>query len=108
MSHRIAVMHLGEVVEMGEASAIYAAPLHPYTRVLLSAVPRLYGGGPPRIRLHGEPPSPANPPSGCKFHTRCPLAQARCSVEKPSLHEWLPDRWAACHFALEPELHSTS
>jgi oligopeptide/dipeptide ABC transporter ATP-binding protein len=101
MSHRIAVMHLGEVVELGDAATVYAAPLHPYTRVLLSAVPRLHGGGPPRIRLLGEPPSPANPPSGCKFHTRCPFAQARCSVDKPPLHEWLPGRWAACHYALD-------
>jgi oligopeptide/dipeptide ABC transporter ATP-binding protein len=105
MSHRIAVMHLGEIVELGQADSVYARPLHPYTRVLLSAVPRLHrgrqGGGQERIRLRGDPPSPANPPSGCKFHTRCPMAQPICAQTAPTLHEWLPGRQAACHFALD-------
>jgi oligopeptide/dipeptide ABC transporter ATP-binding protein len=100
MSHRIAVMHLGELVEIGAAAELYHRPLHPYTRVLLSAVPSLGGASWQPIRLQGEPPNPADPPPGCKFHTRCPLAQARCQVEAPLLQEWLPGRQAACHYTL--------
>ncbi|HMN26919.1 MAG TPA: ABC transporter ATP-binding protein [Caldilineaceae bacterium] len=101
MSHRIAVMHLGELVEIGAAADVYHRPLHPYTRVLLSAVPSLDRASWRPIRLRGEPPNPANPPPGCKFHTRCPLAQARCRVEAPLLQEWLPGRQVACHYALD-------
>jgi oligopeptide/dipeptide ABC transporter ATP-binding protein len=101
MSHRIAVMHLGEIVESGSAGAVYALPLHPYTRILLSSVPRLQGSNDQRIRLQGDPPSPAEPPTGCKFHTRCPMAQSICRHEKPLLKEWRPEHYAACHFALE-------
>jgi oligopeptide/dipeptide ABC transporter ATP-binding protein len=100
MSHRIAVMHLGEIVELGAAEAVYQRPLHPYTRVLLSAIPTLRSSGWGRVRLKGEPPDPANPPSGCKFHPRCPMAQEICRREKPALKEWLPGQLAACHFAL--------
>jgi oligopeptide/dipeptide ABC transporter ATP-binding protein len=108
MSHRIAVMHLGEIVELGGAEEVYQQPLHPYTRILLSAIPSLHSSGWNQVRLQGEPPDPANPPSGCKFHTRCPMAQELCRREKPELKEWLPGRLAACHFALteleiEPE-----
>jgi oligopeptide/dipeptide ABC transporter ATP-binding protein len=100
MSHRIAVMYLGEIVEMGDARELHDRPLHPYTRALMSATPSLRRGGKPRIRLHGEPPDPANPPPACRFHPRCPMAQEICREVRPELEEWLPDRVAACHFAL--------
>jgi oligopeptide/dipeptide ABC transporter ATP-binding protein len=101
MSDRIAVMYLGKIVEHGPAAAVYEEPLHPYTRALVSAVPSLrrrVG----RIRLAGEPPKPTDPPSGCAFHPRCPLAQPVCAAQAPALREWLTGRFAACHFALTP------
>jgi oligopeptide transport system ATP-binding protein len=101
MSHRIAVMYLGEIVEMGGAEDVFGRPLHPYTRALLSATPTLRRSGRPRIRLQGEPPDPANPPSGCKFHPRCPMAEEVCRRVAPELKEWLPGRVSACHFALD-------
>ena len=103
MSHRIAVMYLGQIVELAPADQLYSRPLHPYTRALMSAVPSLKQRGRRRIRLAGEPPDPANPPSGCTFHPRCPLAQPICEEEAPELREWLPGRVAACHFALDTE-----
>ena len=100
MSHRIAVMYLGEIVELADAGDLYQRPLHPYTRALMSATPTLrHKEG--RIVLEGEPPDPARPPSGCKFHPRCPMAQQICHDDEPALNEWLPGRVAACHFALE-------
>jgi oligopeptide/dipeptide ABC transporter ATP-binding protein len=101
MSDRIAVMYLGKIVEQGAAAAVYERPLHPYTRALVSAVPSLRRRG-ERIRLAGEPPKPTDPPSGCAFHPRCPLARPICAEQTPPLQEWLPGRFAACHFALEP------
>ncbi|MGH8958312.1 MAG: ABC transporter ATP-binding protein [Acidimicrobiia bacterium] len=101
MSHRIAVMYLGEIVELASTETLHQRALHPYTRALMSAVPSIHRRGISRIRLKGEPPDPSNPPSGCTFHPRCPMAQAVCRVEKPQLQEWLPGRFAACHFALE-------
>jgi oligopeptide/dipeptide ABC transporter ATP-binding protein len=101
MSDRIAVMYLGRIVEQGPAAQVYDQPLHPYTRALLSAAPSLTKGRRERIRLQGEPPKPTAPPSGCPFHPRCPMARERCSVDVPMLHEWLPGRLAACHYALE-------
>jgi len=100
MSHRIAVMYLGKIVEMAAADELYTRPLHPYSRALLSAVPFLARRAAGRIRLAGEPPDPARPPAGCTFHPRCPLAQPVCQEETPELKEWLPSRVAACHFAL--------
>jgi oligopeptide/dipeptide ABC transporter ATP-binding protein len=100
MSHRIAVMYLGEIVEIADADALYRRPLHPYTRALLSATPSLTRRT-NRIVLEGEPPDPARPPSGCEFHPRCPMAQSMCTEDDPELREWLPNRLAACHFALE-------
>jgi oligopeptide transport system ATP-binding protein len=100
MSDRIAVMYLGKIVEQGPAAALYEQPLHPYTRALVSAVPSLRRRG-QRIRLAGEPPKPTDPPSGCAFHPRCPMARAICAEQAPPLAEWLPGRLAACHFALE-------
>jgi oligopeptide transport system ATP-binding protein len=107
MSDRIAVMYLGKFVEQGPAEQVATQPIHPYTRALLSAVPDLqvHKRRGARIQLAGEPPNPSNPPSGCAFHPRCPMAQAICSVETPPLREWQPGRFAACHFALE-SLHA--
>jgi oligopeptide/dipeptide ABC transporter ATP-binding protein len=101
MSDRTAVMYLGKIVEHGPAVAVYEQPLHPYTRALVSAVPSLRRRG-ARIRLAGEPPKPTDPPSGCAFHPRCPLVQPVCVEQAPALQEWLPSRFAACHFALTP------
>jgi oligopeptide/dipeptide ABC transporter ATP-binding protein len=100
MSHRIAVMYMGEIVEIADADELYRRPLHPYTRALMSATPSLKGES-NRILLEGEPPDPAQPPAGCKFHPRCPMAEQICGEDDPALHEWLQNRLAACHFALE-------
>ncbi|GAG15577.1 unnamed protein product, partial [marine sediment metagenome] len=100
MSHRIAVMYLGEIVELAATDELHAHPLNPYTRALLSAIPSIHGDKRDRIRLEGEPPDPSNPPPGCKFHPRCRIAQALCAEEAPQLIEWLPGHSVACHFAL--------
>lgn len=100
MSHRIAVMYLGRIVELGPSDDVAEEPLHPYTRGLLAAVPRLHSGR-PTIRIDSEPPNPVDPPPGCTFHPRCPMAQDICKRDSPPLLEWKPGRWAACHFALE-------
>jgi oligopeptide/dipeptide ABC transporter ATP-binding protein len=101
MSHRIAVMYLGEIVELAPADEIYNRPLHPYTRALTSAVPSLGRRAGRRIRIPGEPPNPSAPPPGCRFHPRCPLADQRCREERPPLREVEPGRWSACHYAEE-------
>jgi oligopeptide/dipeptide ABC transporter ATP-binding protein len=98
MSHRIAVMYLGDLVELAPAEELYSQPLHPYTAALVSAVPSLQRRG-SRIRLPGEPPNPSDPPPGCKFHPRCPLATDLCRVERPPLREVAPGRRSACHYA---------
>ena len=102
ISDRIAVMYLGLIVELAEGVDIYDAPLHPYTQALLSAVPwtdpRLARQH-QRIILEGEVSSAVNPPSGCRFHPRCPIAEARCQVETPALREIQPGHWVACHLA---------
>ena len=101
MSHSVAVMYLGEIVELAPADELYLRPLHPYTTALISAVPSLEERGRRRIRLQGEPPDPANPPRGCKFHPRCPLATELCAREAPPLREIERGRWSACHYAEE-------
>lgn len=100
MSHRIAVMYLGEIVELGTVDDVTEKALHPYTNALLSAVPSVHGQG-SGSRAESEPPDPANPPSGCPFHPRCNWAQDVCAVDSPQLIEWKPGHRAACHFALE-------
>ena len=103
ISHRVAVMYLGHVVELGDRDTIFNAPRHPYTEILLSAVPVPNPRTPAkRIILQGDPPSPANPPTGCRFHTRCPLAQPVCSEQKPALSPRNDaagaEHLVACHF----------
>ncbi len=83
MSDRLGVMYLGRIVELGPAEDIFAHPSHPYTRLLLDAIPDLENPGRPRTPVGGEVPSPIDPPPGCTFHPRCPLANARCRVERP-------------------------
>jgi peptide/nickel transport system ATP-binding protein len=104
VSSRIAVMYLGSIVEIGNAEDIFSSPSHPYTQALISAVPipdPEKAGSRQRIILSGDVPSPINPPSGCRFHPRCPVARDRCRVERPLLIETLPGRSVACHFPVE-------
>jgi len=99
ISDRIAVMYLGRIVELADRKALYEEPRHPYTRALLSAVPipdPALEATRERTVLRGEVPSPLNPPSGCVFHPRCPIAIDRCSAEIPPLREIKPGHWAAC------------
>ncbi|WP_259698437.1 ABC transporter ATP-binding protein [Pseudomonas fluorescens] len=85
---------------MGSAQAITMSPKHPYTQALISAVPVPEPGRQrQRVLLQGDVPSPANPPAGCRFHPRCPIARANCAVEEPHLEEKAPSHWVACHYA---------
>jgi len=99
ISDRVAVMYLGEMVESAPARQLYEKPLHPYSQALLSAisVPDPEYDQSKRILLAGDLPSPANPPSGCRFHTRCAYNIDRCQVQDPSLEEYLTNHSAMCH-----------
>jgi len=99
ISHRVAVMYLGRIVEIGRREQVFARPTHPYTEALLSAVPVPDPATrrKKRILLSGDVPSPMSPPPGCHFHTRCPIAEERCRVEKPQLREVQPGHFSACH-----------
>lgn len=104
ISDRVAVMYLGKLCEIGNAESLFARPAHPYTRALLASIPdpdialqdeEVVAGVPP---LSGELPSPADPPSGCRFRTRCPKAQAKCAEEEPRMELIATDHYVACHF----------
>ena len=100
LSDRVGVMYLGKLVELGDADTVFSSPMHPYTAALLSASFSTGKGG-ERIFLRGTPPSPVEPPRGCRFHTRCPMARAVCGEKEPALCEIGSGHFAACHFPLE-------
>ena len=115
VSDRAAVMYLGKLMETAPTGRLFSAPLHPYTRALLSSAPVVgresgqsgngsgSGDGRKTIRLQGEIPGADNPPSGCRFHTRCPRARERCRAEAPEWREYESGAWVACHFAGEAD-----
>jgi peptide/nickel transport system ATP-binding protein len=111
VSHDVAVMYLGRIVEQGEAESLFAEPAHPYTRALVSAIPTT-GSKRERLLLQGDPPNPVDVPTGCAFHTRCPFATAQCRSEAPVLKPLdisnddgrMNGRMVACHRVHEPAL----
>lgn len=108
IADRVAVMYLGTVCEVADTSDLYRAPAHPYTMLLISSAPTLGGtfadtlGGPPVEATSSELPSPLDPPSGCRFRTRCPLATEICATERPEMREIAPGHHVACHHPLQP------
>jgi peptide/nickel transport system ATP-binding protein len=104
VSHEVAVMYLGGIVEQGDPDAIFAAPMHPYSQALVSAIPVPGARRRDRIVLSGDPPNPADRPAGCPFHPRCRHAVAECRASVPALREMPDGRRVACHLADGPEL----
>lgn len=101
IADRVGVMYLGKLMELGEVDHIYNRPMHPYTEALLSAIPSPEPGRQKeRIVLEGDVPSPSSPPQGCRFHTRCPYAEAKCGEVEPEFRELEPGHWIACHLPL--------
>ena len=96
VADQVGVMYLGRLVEVADKATLFARPQHPYTRMLLDAIPDIHMSGRARTPVQGEVPNPLNPPSGCSFHPRCPLANARCKAERPALLEIRGVR-VACH-----------
>ncbi len=102
LAQRVAVMYVGQIVEVADAAGLFERPRHPYSEALLSSAPTPeHERTRPKIVLRGEVANPANPPSGCYFHPRCPYAKPRCAAEAPALRQVAPGRMAACHYAEE-------
>jgi peptide/nickel transport system ATP-binding protein len=111
ISDRVLVMYLGKVVEVGPVDSIYASPRHPYTRALLGAMPSMDPDNRGKqATLTGDPPNPINPPSGCRFHTRCAYAETYCSAREPKLAAGtaVGDHFAACHMLIPGSGHSAA
>jgi peptide/nickel transport system ATP-binding protein len=109
VSDRIVVLYLGRVMEIATADELFERPLHPYTRSLISSVPTPDAAAErrrERHRLRGETPSPVHPPSGCRFRTRCPIAEERCAREMPVPAEHSPGHWVACHFPVTQPMNA--
>ena len=103
ISDRVAVMYLGKISELADSARIYEKPLHPYTAGLMATIPDLHSGLRDKAKdaaLTGEIPSPVNPPSGCRFRTRCPLAQEKCAQDEPEFRELEPGHYVSCHFPM--------
>jgi len=107
ISDRVGVMYLGNIIELGNSDEIFAHPMHPYTNVLLKAIPTTDEESKKELQvIEGDIPSPINPPPGCKFHTRCELAQEICKTHEPEWRELRPAHWVACHYPVGmPEDH---
>jgi peptide/nickel transport system ATP-binding protein len=103
VSDQVGVMYLGRLVELADKQTLFAQPRHPYTRMLLDAIPKMHDTGRARTPVQGEVPNPLNPPSGCTFHPRCPHANDRCRAERPAL-QWLGGVRIACHAVEEGRL----
>jgi peptide/nickel transport system ATP-binding protein len=102
ISDRVAVMYLGNFVELGDSDKIFDEPLHPYTHVLLEAIPTTEEESRKELQIvEGDVPSPINPPPGCKFHTRCKFATDLCKTDIPEWRELRPKHWVACHYPIE-------
>jgi len=101
ISDRVGVMYLGNIIELGNSDEIFEHPLHPYTNVLLKAIPTTDEASKKELQvIEGDIPSPINPPPGCKFHTRCEFAQDICKTDIPEWREMRPEHWVACHFPI--------